>query len=153
MKYVKPVTVSDYEEPMSISVFRAVSPVTSSGKVANPRCNADDCQRTTREGKPFCSDHVELSPYVKTILKELELRDAEAMRLSEGKDIRRDGHLIRETLLMLEQGSYTAAKLSRLMDINHAAAETLIKIMDKKGLARMGKTDRGALTIKRIDKA
>ena len=54
---------------------------------------------------------------------------------------------------MLEQGSYTAAKLSRLMDINHAAAETLIKIMDKKGLALMGKTDRGALTIKRIDKA
>lgn len=91
-----------------------------------------------------------MSPYVRSIIDELELRDEEARRLSRGEDIRHDGHLIRETLLMLDQGSYTAAKLSRLMDISHAAAETLIQMMDKKGLAAMGKTDRGALTIKRL---
>ena len=144
--------MSEYEEPMSISVFRAMAPAPSTGKAANPRCNERSCKRTTREGKPYCSDHVELSPYVRTILRQLELRDTEAAKLSAGKTIARNGHLIRETLLMLAQGSYTAAKLSRLMDIGHKAAETLIRIMDKKGLAKMGKTDRGALTIKRIDK-
>ena len=144
--------MSDYEEPMPISVFRARVPVPSTGKAANPRCNEKSCKRTTREGKPYCSDHVELSTYVKTILTQLDLRDSEAERLAAGKTIARRGHLIRETLLMLTQGSYTAAKLSRLMDIGHKAAETLIRIMDKQGLAKMGKTDRGALTIKRVDK-
>jgi predicted HTH transcriptional regulator len=144
--------MSEFEEQLSISVFRALAPAKAPGKVSNPRCDAKGCQRTTREGKPYCSSHVEESVYVKSILQELALRDQEAARLTEGLDINTRGHLIRESLLMLEQGSYTAAKLSRLMDISHIAAETLIRVMAKKGLAQMGKTDRGALTIKRNPK-
>ena len=141
--------MSDFEEPMSISVFRALASTANTSKVANPKCGAKGCLKTTREGKPYCSTHVEHSPYVKRVLEELALRDQEANDLAAGLDISKNGHLVRETLLSLEQGSYTAAKLSRLMDISHAAAETLIRVICDKKLAVMGKTDRGALTIRR----
>ena len=121
------------------------------GRVANPKCRADDCSKATREGKPYCSEHVEHSPYVRRIIEELALRDQEADDLSAGKTISRDGHLVRETLLMLEQGSYTSAKLSRLMDISHSSTETLIRVMDEMGLAVMSKTDRGALVISKLE--
>ena len=84
-------------------------------------------------------------------MHELKLRDQEAALLAAGEPIDQNGHLIRETLLMLEQGAYTSAKLSRLMDIPHDSTETLIRIMAKLKLASMSKTDRGSLIICRIE--
>jgi len=83
-------------------------------------------------------------------LKELELRDAEAKLLKRGRFIESEGHLVREALLLLQQNSYTAARLARLLDIEHDSAETLITMMDKKGLARAGRTERGSTTIRKL---
>ena len=143
--------MQDYDEPMTDGLFRTMLPTGSTGRTSNPRCASGPCERTTREGKPYCSDHVELSPYVRKVMEELALRDKEALALAKDEPISRDGHLVRETLLMLEQGSYTSAKLSRLMDIPHDSTESLIRLMGKGGLAKTGKTDRGALIISKID--
>ncbi len=142
--------MQNFDEPMNDGLFRTMLPAGVNGRTSNPRCDAITCERTTREGKPYCSDHVELSPYVKGVMEELALRDTEARALANDQPIKRDGHLVRETLLMLEQGAYTSAKLSRLMDIPHDSTETLIRIMAREGLAKMSKTDRGALVISRI---
>lgn len=32
------------------------------------RCELPGCIQSTREGKPYCSDHVEMHPYVQAIL-------------------------------------------------------------------------------------
>lgn len=145
--------MKDEEDLMPGTLFRTMQTGSPTGRAPNPKCNHAPCKRATREGKPYCSEHVELSPYVARIIEELELRDHEAALLAAGKKIARDGHLVRETLLMLEQGSYTSAKLSRLMDISHSSTETLIRIMDDMGLATMSKTDRGALVIAKIGSA
>lgn len=142
--------MQNFDEPMTDGLFRTMLPAGANGRTSNPRCDAEECERTTREGKPYCSDHVELSPYVRGVMEELALRDEEARALAAERPISRDGHLVRETLLMLEQGSYTSAKLSRLMDIPHDSTETLIRVMAREGLAKMSKTDRGALVISKV---
>lgn len=141
----------DREEFMPVAAFKALTQNIGTGKIANPNCSASSCDRTTREGKLYCSDHVEMGNYVKKILRELELRESEARALEVGDLIDTKGHLIRETILMLKQGSYTEAKLARLMDISHKAASALIKQLHESGLARVGHTDRGALTIYKLD--
>ena len=143
--------MDEYETIMPGTILRASSLITNVGRVANPECEFSGCKRTTREGKPFCSDHVESSPYVKAVMAEIALRDDEERLLAKGEPPSCDGHLVRETLLTLEQGSFTSAKLSRLMDISHDATETLIRFMAKEGLVRMSKTDRGALVISRTE--
>jgi hypothetical protein len=142
--------MKDEDDLMPGTLFRTMQTGGPTGRAPNPKCNHTTCKRATREGKPYCSEHVEFSPYVRRIIEELELRDQEAALLNAGKRISRDGHLVRETLLMLEQGSYTSAKLSRLMDISHSSTETLIRVMDEMGLASMSKTDRGALVISKL---
>lgn len=144
--------MGDDEDALSSgAVLRAYFRGNTGGRVANPKCDAPNCNSTTREGKPYCSAHVELSPYVQTLARELALRDAEADALIAGKPIPLDGHLVRETLLMLQQGSYTAAKLSRLMDISHEATDGLIRFLHANELAIMSKTDRGAIVIRKQD--
>lgn len=131
-------------------MLRPLVPTGSSNRPIASKCQLANCGTSTREGKPYCSSHVEEIPYVQRILHELELREKESKRLDRGRYIDVDGHLVRETLLLLDQGSYTSAKLARLLDLNHAAAETLIRMMFRKKLAKMGRTDRGATTIEKI---
>jgi len=132
------------------AVLRTMFHGGNNGRVVNPKCDAPRCPRTTREGKPYCSDHVELSPYVRGVMQELALREQEAECLAIGTPIKIGGHLVRETLLMLDQGAYTSAKLSRLMDLPHDSTVTLIKLLSRSGLAEMGRTDRGALIISKV---
>lgn len=143
--------MSDHEDVSpTAAVFRAIYQSSGAVRVGNPQCDEPNCLRTTRENKPYCSEHVERAPYVRRLMAELELRDTEADALVAGKPIATDGHLVRETLLMLRQGSYTSAKLSRLMDISHEATEALIRYMHDRGLAIMSKTDRGAIVIRGV---
>jgi len=128
------------------NIFRNTS--SSGSRTSISCCQADDCRANTREGKPYCSDHIELSPYVQRVLREIAQREAEAAVLGDGYEVPMKGHLIKETIVLLEQNSYTAARLSRLLDIDHQSAETLIRQMSKQGLAKMGRTERGAIIIK-----
>lgn len=51
-------------------------------------CEKADCERVTREGKPFCTDHVDEHPYVKKVLaaiayvEHLQAKAAAGMRVS-----------------------------------------------------------------------
>lgn len=128
--------------------LRIVLPDSTPSRPGASYCQIDGCEASTRENKPFCSDHVERAPYVQRILMELELRDMEARNLNAGKPIDINGHLIREAILLLQQSSYTAARLARLLDIEHVAAENLIAIMDEKKIARKGRTERGSTTVR-----
>lgn len=70
--------------------------------------------------------------------------------LIRGNPVDISGHLVREALLLLRQGTYTSARLARLIDIDPDAAVSLIKLLDRRGLARAGRTERGSLTVQRI---
>ena len=111
-------------------------------------CRAPRCAKSTREGKPFCSGHIEHAPYVKQILETLRKRRAEAAKLESFRGrIPRNGFFYRETLLLLRSKDFTSKGLARRLDISHRAAERLIGIMAKDGLVKRASTPRGDLTI------
>jgi len=128
-------------------VFRQILPEGGSHKGTSP-CSISSCTRTTREGKPFCSDHIENAPYVREILETLSQRDSEEAALGKKRGkISNTGFFYTETLLLLRSRDYTAKGLSRRLDISHQAAERLICLMAKDGLVLRDQTSRGDTTI------
>lgn len=130
--------------------FRTIKPDPPTGRTGSSHCRVEECKASTREGKPYCSAHIEHSPYIKRLIREIELRDEEEATLIRGEPVDTTGHLVREALLALKQGTYTSARLARLIDVDPDAAVTLIKLLDRRGLALAGRTERGSLTIQRI---
>lgn len=131
--------------------YRTIEPTPPTGRPGASHCRLSECETTTREGKPYCSDHIEHSPYIANLIEEIALRDEEEALLIKGKAVDIHGHLVKEALLALKQGIYTSARLARLIDIDPDAAVTLIKLLDRKGLALAGRTERGSLTVRRAD--
>ena len=130
-----------------IEYLRPILPQGGSHKGTSP-CKAKGCTRSTREGKPFCSNHIESAPYVAHILGILKGRDEEAQILEhEDGGIKKSGFFYKETLLLLRSKNFTAKGLSRRLDISHHAAERLIVLMANDGLCRRSETQRGDTTI------
>jgi len=117
-------------------------------------CSAKGCTKTTREGKPYCSNHIECGWYIRVILSKLASASEEAAILDnpDGGELPRDGFYVREGLLLLRMGSYTAKGFSRKLDLSHDAAKRLIEMLAKWGLARMNRTPRKDLTISGLGK-
>jgi len=111
------------------------------------RCGAPGCMETTREGKPFCPWHVELAPYPAEILVELARRDEESARLTKGRPVLREAHLVREALLFLRIKGYSGRMFARALDIPYDAACTLIVLLGRWKLAKVGHTERGDLFV------
>jgi hypothetical protein len=128
-------------------VFRLIRPDGGQHK-GTSSCKHQSCSKTTREAKPYCSDHIESSCYVQKILDELKRRDAEEAILNKERGkLPKDGFFYRETLLLLRSKDFTVKGLARRLDLSHAAAARLIRLMDRDGLARKNQTSRGELTI------
>lgn len=127
--------------------FRSIIPDAGQHKGTSP-CQEKGCLRSTREGKPFCSDHIESAPYVQRILGILAARDEEEriLELRRGR-INKDGFFYRETLLLLRSKDFTAKGLARRLDLSHHATRRLIRMIAKDGLAIEGETGRGDVTI------
>jgi hypothetical protein len=115
------------------------------------RCQVKGCGASTREGKPYCSLHIENCAYIRTILAELDRRSAESATLDSGRWIACNAHLVREASLLLLQGSYTAARLARMLDITERAAAVLIRMMSRQGLVTVSFSESGAISATRRD--
>lgn len=127
--------------------LRSVLPESGQHKGTSP-CKAKDCEKSTREGKPYCSAHIEQAPYVAKILAILVDRDEEerVLNLKKGR-ISADGFFYRETLLLLRSKDFTAKGLARRLDLSHHASERLIALMAKDRLVIREFTSRGDTTI------
>jgi len=114
-------------------------------------CEAQGCSKSTREGKPFCSKHVESSPYIQSIQRQLDNRAIEEAMLEGGRRLlNQNGFFVRESLLLLRTKDFTAKSFSRRLDISHKAAERLIDLLVRWGYARRVKTSRGGSTVSGI---
>jgi predicted HTH transcriptional regulator len=130
-----------------VDVFRPVLPEGGQHK-GTSTCQSPGCAKSTREGKPFCSLHIEQSRYVKQILQILADREKEEEILNrERGKISPQGFFVRETLILLRTKDFTAKGLSRRLDLSHHAAKRLISMMATWGLAKKSKTQRGDMTI------
>lgn len=134
-----------------IVTYKTVTPEPVIGRGGPSYCRVESCIAVTREGKPYCSDHIEHSPYVMRLIQEIDRRELESALLDRGEEIPLNGSLVVEAITLLHSGGYTAARLARMLDIEPDAALSLIKLMSRKGITKMGKTERGSTTVSLVE--
>ena len=107
-------------------------------------CSEGTCDRATKHGKTYCSDHIGLMAYAKGVTIELTRRDTETQALATNKRLPRNSHLVKEAFALLwEYQSISAPGLTRHIPISHSEAEVLLKSLADHGLATISQTPRG----------
>jgi len=109
------------------------------------RCSAAGCDEATREGKPFCTEHVEEHDYVQDLLATLEAQDAEIQRVARlgARAVDPEGLTACEILNTLRvHGPRTVRRLAR--ELNHEAKvlEAYVKALERRGLVTKDKKGR-----------
>jgi hypothetical protein len=133
------------EPPLILQGLRAIIPDPGLHK-GTRECEV--CGRTTREGKPFCSRHIEHAPYIQEVQARLAERAAEEALLETGSaPVPCDGFFVNEAILILRTRDFTVKSFSRRLDITHKAAERLIYLLVEWGHCTRRKTSRGGNTI------
>lgn len=108
------------------------------------------CGDATREGKPYCPEHVERHPYVQEVLAVLEERSAEERRV-----LRRGASAVdprgvnaREILLQLHlYGERTVERLARDLQLDPALVPHYAQALARRGLVSLGRTERGSVLV------
>ena len=108
------------------------------------------CGRPTREGKPFCPDHVEELPYVASLLCELAAQAAEQQAVSKkgagAVDV--DGTTARELLHLLQlHGPRTVQRLGRELNIKPALVADYARALAAVGRVILGRSRRGKVLL------
>ena len=113
-----------------------------------PKCEANGCNETTRNGKPYCTEHVELLPYVSRLIDQLDERDAELNRvLRRGpQHVDPQGITAQEIILQLKlYGGRTVARLSRDLMLDEQVVESYGRALARLGAVSIGRHRRGLL--------
>jgi Tfp pilus assembly protein PilF len=116
------------------------------------KCEAPDCDRTTREGKPFCSEHVAQNDYASKVLAEIakrERQDEYVLRPNtKPKNYPTDGVTAQSILQQLsEKGTRTKERLCRELNIEKPLLDAYTEALVRKRLIRVGRTSRGSETL------
>lgn len=120
----------------------------ASSKRKSPRyCEAEGCKQPTNRGKPYCTDHVQNSPYVQVVLSDLETRDAE-IEGAQGRygSVPDNGFLVTDFLIVLQytcDGYASIPRLGRELNIDPKTVLKVAKKLARQGAVKLGKTDRG----------
>lgn len=105
------------------------------------RCEADECNRRTRERKPFCSDHVALHPYVMELLERLAVFDDGRA----GGRLDADHPLVGDALrVVVLNGGATIARLARVLNTSHAVALRAARVLQDTHEVTMRRSTRRA---------
>jgi biotin operon repressor len=123
-----------------------VSRISSPTRHERRRCSVAGCELKTREGKPFCSDHVEEHPYVQGVLDQVEAMQQEERnarkRGRRGVDL--EGHIARELVRELSvHGSRSVERMARDLGLDQVVVRTYAQALEAKGLATLERTRRG----------
>ncbi len=130
---------------------RTVDPVFTSHTSNTRSCESETCMKTTREGKPFCPDHVEHHAYVQSILHILSEREAERDRVRQQGPSAVDpmGLTAQELVLHLSlHGSRTVERLSREFQLESAVIHNYVAALKSQGKVILGRTTRGSTVVR-----
>ncbi|MCA8923533.1 MAG: hypothetical protein KDD82_17080 [Planctomycetes bacterium] len=119
-------------------------------------CRSHGCDQTTREGKPFCPDHVEEHPYVREILSTLQRREEEeeSVRCRGSRAVDPGGLTARELVLHLSlHGARTVERLSRELQLDPKVLEGYVSALVTQGLVSLGRTNRGSTVVRLTDES
>ena len=119
-------------------------------QTAAKMCDSPGCFETTREGKTYCSNHIEMQPYVRDLLKRMEQRheEDEMVRREGSVAVNLEGITVKEIKLQLSiSGSRTEERLTRELQIDKTVIHNYAIRLNKEGLVEFGRTLRNNLTV------
>ena len=114
------------------------------------RCHRNGCTHSTREGKPYCSNHVANHPYVKEILDTLAARAAEEaqVRTRGARAVDPNGLTAKELCLHLSlHGARTVERLCRELQLEAKVIEAYLGELVRLGRVSTSRTHRGSTVV------
>lgn len=114
------------------------------------RCEIPSCSRATREGKPFCPDHVEDHPYARSLIEALVARRVEeALVLERGAQAASlDGITAKEIIGSVSvYGSRTVERIARELSLDRKTVEGYAQALARGKRVHLTKTKRGAVVV------
>lgn len=113
-------------------------------------CEHKNCNERTREGKEFCSGHVDQLPYVQKLLDRIEEKDkeVEAVRKKGKKAVSATSENLKEVKTHLEfNGPRTTKRLQRELQLTSSGLEGFLDYMEEEDQITRSRTSRGDETI------
>ena len=115
-------------------------------------CEYPGCLLTTRDGKPYCPEHVEENPYAKRVTEEIARRKRDDDRARKPKapisSFNIEGITAQSILQHLgEHGTRTRERLCRELALEFDVLDGYIRALLKKDLIYLGRTHRGNVTL------
>lgn len=136
--------------PKPVRIVDRTRAVQQSRKSLSRPCAHPGCRQKTREGKPYCPEHIENLTQVKEILAQLEGKRAEeeVANLGGWKSINRDGITTHEILQMLDlHGPRTMERLARDLKLTEVQISSYIKALKSWNLVTTRRTARGSTIV------
>lgn len=133
-----------------MKTLRTESSVRRMGRPKTKHCEAPDCHAATREGKPYCSDHVEEHPYVQDLLDKLANREAEESRVrrSGARAVDTEGITAQEILVyVIVHGARTVHRLSRELNLDVKTIEGYVRALEREKKVHTTSTKRGSMIV------
>lgn len=114
-------------------------------------CEAEGCGVATREGKPYCSEHVERHPYVQQVLAQLERRETEEARVNQvgARAVDPQGITAQEILQFIRlHGPRTVPRLARELNLEVKTVTGYVRALERRKVVDTDTTRRGALIVR-----
>jgi hypothetical protein len=121
-------------------------------RLAPRHCEREGCHQATREGKAFCSDHVEEHPYVRDLMARLAEREAQDDLVSKrgAKAVDLESSItVQEILQHLDfHGARTEERLCRELNLDTRTLHGYVQALRRRRLVTLGTTKRGSTLVK-----
>lgn len=119
-------------------------------------CTYPGCFAATREGKPYCIEHIMQHDYPRKIQEMIAEREAEVRRIAQAPpdeqpvDVR--GYAAQEVLGFLRDvGSATVERIARERGYSHAVSARIVSALAAAGLVEEKTTARGSVFAKYVE--
>jgi len=110
-----------------------------------PSCDLPDCDRSTKERKPYCPDHVDRHPYVAKLVEVIEAaeREMDAVRRRGSRAVTPDGLHAQEVLREVQaHGERTFKRLARDLRMEPRVVQDYCRALARQGLLEVGRNGR-----------
>ncbi|MGE0708576.1 MAG: hypothetical protein AB7N76_22885 [Planctomycetota bacterium] len=117
------------------------------GRKKPRHCERDGCSQATREGKPFCSEHVEELPYVREVQARIDARESEHQEVERrgARAVDPYGPTARDILVTLWiNGERSVARLARELNLDFRLVKDYVKSLKRARLIDVTPARRGA---------
>ena len=130
---------------------RQLHALLSSHRIGPRYCERPGCFTATREGKPFCSDHVEDHPRVRRLLATIRQREREVQAIARrGSNAVRSDHLIVAEVVthLRATGQQTLERLAKDTGLPFVVVRSIARWLRRRRIGAIGLTKRGSTTLR-----